>query len=248
MSAPPLTRRNLLSGTAAVGSALALQHTAEARTISGEVPWTPGQADAPQPIVGGGLQFFTADEAKFIDAAVARLIPADDLGPGAKEAGVTTFLDRQLAGAYGRAERWYMQGPWAHGTEQQGFQSRMTPAQFYRAAIRAVDDYCSKNFGGKRFSDLSASDQDQVLEKLEKGEAQLESVMGQTFFGQLLQNTIEGFWSDPIYGGNRDMIGWKLIGFPGAHYDYRPYVNKHGQPVDLSPVSIKGRPGWNPQG
>ena len=62
----------------------------------------------------------------------------------------------------------------------------------------------------------------------------------------LLQNTIEGFFSDPIYGGNRDMIGWKLIGFPGAHYDYRSYVKNHNERLSLAPVGIMGRPGWNP--
>jgi len=69
-------------------------------------------------------------------------------------------------------------------------------------------------------------------------------VSGQAFFDFLLQNTIEGFFWDPIYGGNRDMVGWKLIGFPGARYDYRPYVKKHNQRLDLAPVSIAGRPGW----
>jgi gluconate 2-dehydrogenase gamma chain len=61
-----------------------------------------------------------------------------------------------------------------------------------------------------------------------------------------LQNVIEGFFSDPIYGGNRDMVGWKLIGFPGARYDYRPYVSKHNQKLALEPVGIGGRPGWTP--
>ena len=81
---------------------------------------------------------------------------------------------------------------------------------------------------------------------LEKGEVRLESVNAKTFFDMLLQNTIEGFWSDPIYGGNRDMVGWKLIGFPGARYDYRDYVSKHGEVFPLPPVGIRGRPDWNP--
>src|SRR5581483_10183894 len=96
------------------------------RTITGGVPWMPGPGDAP--IDKGTLKFFTPDEAAFIDAAVARLIPADDLGPGAKEAGVTVFLDRQLAGPYGHAETWYMSGPWHDGTKSQGYQSRLNPA------------------------------------------------------------------------------------------------------------------------
>jgi gluconate 2-dehydrogenase gamma chain len=57
----------------------------------------------------------------------------------------------------------------------------------------------------------------------------------------------EGFFSDPLYGGNRDMIGWKLIGFPGARYDYRPYIAQHGKKLAIEPVGLHGRPGWNPQ-
>ena len=73
--------------------------------------------------------YFTQDEIAFLDAAVDRLIPADDLGPGAKEANVTFFIDQQMAGSFGRAETWYMQGPWKQGTPQQGYQLKLTPAQ-----------------------------------------------------------------------------------------------------------------------
>jgi hypothetical protein len=53
-----------------------------------------------------------------------------------------------------------------------------------------------------------------------------------------LQNVMEGFWSDPIYGGNKNMIGWKLIGFPGARYDHRDFVSRHGEPYPLPPVGL----------
>jgi gluconate 2-dehydrogenase gamma chain len=82
---------------------------------------------------------------------------------------------------------------------------------------------------------------------MENNKLELANVSGKAFFEQLLQNTIEGFFCDPIHGGNRDMVGWKLIGFPGARYDYRPYVEKHNQKLDLPPVGIQGRPGWTPK-
>src|SRR6185437_8087553 len=132
--APPVSgshpsRRDLLSTGAVLGSTLALgAGDARANSYSGEVPWAPSTSNAPEPITPGALQFFTPEEAAFIDAAVARIIPADELGPGAKEAGVTVFLDRQLAGAYGRADTWYMRGPWKDGEKTQGYQSRLTPA------------------------------------------------------------------------------------------------------------------------
>jgi gluconate 2-dehydrogenase gamma chain len=225
-----------------------------ARTITGGVPWMAGAGDAPTD--DGALKFFTPDEAAFIDAAMARLIPADELGPGAKEAGVTTFLDRQLAGPYGQAETWYMSGPWHDGPKEQGYQSRLNPAALYRTAIKWIDDHCRQEFGGKTFSALSPDQQDSVLTELEKGKLkvgnagphalEIEGAKEDSFFSVLLQNTIEGFFSDPMYGGNRNMVGWKLIGFPGAHYDYRPYVSQHGKKLPIEPVGLRGRPGWTP--
>jgi len=145
-------------------------------------------------VAGRDYQFFFADEVRFIDAAVARLIPADELGAGAKEAGVTFFLDRQLAGPFGAARAWYMQGPWAEGQETQGYQSRMTPAELYRAAIKAINEHCRKDFGGKDFGALSSEQQDQVLSGLEKGDIKLGVVNAKAFFEAFLQNTIEGFF------------------------------------------------------
>ena len=86
--------------------------------------------------------------------------------------------------------------------------------------------------------------QDDWLRRLEHGELRLPTVDAATFFQQLWQNTLEGFWCDPIYGGNRGMVGWQLIGFPGARYDHSPYVSHHGQAYPLPPVGLQGRPGW----
>src|SRR5438105_4545845 len=126
MPSRKLSRRRFLAGAVAGSSAVFEGFRADARTISCEVPWAAGFANAPRAAtLGGGYQFFTAVEAAFIDAAVARLIPKDDLGPGAKEAGATLFIDRQLAGSFGSGERWYMQGPWPEGTKSQGYQTRL---------------------------------------------------------------------------------------------------------------------------
>jgi gluconate 2-dehydrogenase gamma chain len=241
-----VNRRQLLSASALVGSTLVIDR-ASARSISGEVPWEPGKANTPPPIENPNPgHFFTPDEGAFVDAAVSRFIPNDDLGPGAKEAGVTVFIDSQLAGPYGKGSDWYMQGPWEHGTKTQGYQSRRGPAELYRAAIKAIDDYCKGKYSGKSFAALAPGQQDDVLKGVEGGNIKFKNVDGKTFFKLFLQNTTEGFFSDPIYGGNRDMVGWKLIGFPGARYDYRPYVKKHNQKLGLAPVGIKGRPKWTP--
>ena len=238
-----LSRRRLLTAGAAIG---AVPVAAAAAALGGaEVPFKEGQANAPAAVDNAtGWTWFTDVEAAFVTAAVARLIPADDLGPGAAEAGVPTFIDRQLAGPYGRGERWYMQGPWSAGAPTQGWQTRLTPAGLYRAAIKAVDAAVVRESRGGSFAKLAPADQDAFLQRLEKGDVALDGVDAKVFFAQLLQNTFEGFWSDPIYGGNRDMAGWKLIGFPGARYDNTEFVAQHGQKYPLPPVGIKGRVEW----
>jgi len=246
-------RRRFLINTALVGTAgiagAAAVHDGElgapARTIKGGVPWTEGTADAPPSLSGTDFKFFTPEERAFIEGAVARLIPNDDVGPGAVEAGVPFFIDRQLAGPFGRGDHYYLAGPWKKGVPEQGYQSRFSPAQLYRAAIKSIDRYTSKQFGGKQFANLNESDRDKILKGLESGSIELDDgVDAKTFFAMLLQNTKEGYFSDPIYGGNKDMAAWKMIGFPGAHYDYSAWVTRHGEKVPFEPVSFLGRPGW----
>ena len=238
-----VSRRRLLTAGAAI---TAVPVAAAAAALGGgDVPFKEGQANAPTAVGNtAGWTWFTDVEATFITAAVARLTPADDLGPGAVEAGVPTFIDRQLAGPYGRGERWYMQGPWSAGAPTQGWQTRLTPAGLYRAGIKAVDAAVVRESRGASFARLAAADQDAFLQRLEKGDVALDGADGKAFFAQLLQNTLEGFWSDPIYGGNRDMAGWKLIGFPGARYDNTEFVAKYGETYPLPPVGIKGRVEW----
>lgn len=261
-----LHRRSFLTAGAAAGASavVASADTAVARTIQGKVPWAPHQADAPEPLQSPNYVFFTPAEAQFIEAATERLIPHDDIGPGAKDTGVALFIDHQLAGPFGRGARWYMQGPWAKGEPTQGFQSRMAPAELYRAAIKAIDAHvaatpsnthsetpgtkpASSTAASKGFADLASDQQDDLLKDLESGKLQLPDFDTKTFFKMLLQNTKEGMFSDPIYGGNKDMIGWKMLGFPGARYDYTEWVGKHGVRYTLPPVGIMGRKDWTPQ-
>lgn len=215
------------------------------QTYRGSMPWAEGAADSPPGAAGSGLVFFTPEEARFIEAAVARLIPNDAVGPGAVEANVPFFLDRQLAGPFGQGDHYYLIGPWSKGTPEQGYQSRFNPAQLYRAAIAAINRYAASRFNGATFAGLAAADQDTMLTGLESGDIALDGgADSKGFFAMLLQNTKEGYFSDPIYGGNKDMGGWKMIGFPGAHYDYKEWVPKHGQAAPYPPVSFMGRPGW----
>src|ERR1700722_4727062 len=189
-----LRRRQLLVGGVAAGiagaAAAAALHDGELgappQTIRGAVPWKEGTAGAPPGATGSGYTYFTPVEALFIEAAVARLIPNDEVGPGGVEAGVPFFLDRQLAGRFGEGDHYYLGGPWPKGTPEQGYQSRFSPAQLYRAAIAAIDQYVGANFNGAAFSKIATEDQNKVLKGLESGEIQLDGgVDSKSFFGML---------------------------------------------------------------
>jgi gluconate 2-dehydrogenase gamma chain len=252
MKISTIDRRRFLLGsmaTGVVGAAVGAVHDGELgappQTIRGSMPWKEGAADAPPGASGSGYVYFTPVEAAFIEAAVARLIPDDSVGPGGVEANVPFFLDRQLAGPFGRGDHYYLGGPWPKGTPEQGYQSRFSPAQLYRAAIASIDQYVKGNLHATSFAKLEAADQDKTLKGLESGDIKLDGgVDSKTFFAMLLQNTKEGYFSDPIYGGNKDMDAWKMIGFPGAHYDYTDWVSRHGETVPFPTVGFKGRPGW----
>ncbi|KVC69486.1 gluconate 2-dehydrogenase [Burkholderia ubonensis] len=183
--------------------------------------------------------FFDAREWAFVQAAVDRLIPADAEGPGALEAGVPEFIDRQMETPYAHGALWYMQGPFQQGVPELGYQLKLVPRDIYRLGIAAVDRYCTKAHG-KPFAELDAAARAAVLGALEKGSAQIDDVPPAVFFGQLLQNTREGYFCDPVHGGNRGMAAWKMIGFPGARADFMDFVNQNGKPYPYGPVSING--------
>ena len=166
------------------------------------------------------LRFLTEEEALILAAAVARIFPSDESGPGAKEAGVTIFIDRQLAGPWGRDAHRYTHGPFNENAPPEfGYQGKATPRAMYRAGL--------KDLAG--FDRLSPEEQDKKLEQIESTE----------FFALLRKNTIEGMFSDPIHGGNVDMIGWQLVGFPGPRMSYAEDVDKHfGEAFRPKPMSL----------
>ena len=235
------TRRELMAATAL----FTLGGSAAARTVTKALPWTPNEAYPVPAATPGPFLFLTANEATAIDAIVDRLIPADDLGPGARQAGCTVFIDRQLAGPYGNHDWLYMQGPFpANPLPSQGLQSPLTPREQYRQGLAALSSYCKANSAGKEFAQLDGAAQDKLLAGLEKGEVKLPGFDSRTLFSAIYANTMEGFFADPVYGGNRDMVGWKLVGFPGARYDYTDVMQKPNTAYTLPPVGLAGRPAW----
>jgi len=184
--------------------------------------------------------FLNSDEAAFVEAAVARLIPEDDQWPGALGAGVPNYIDKQLAGAWGVGERLYRSGPWLPGTPSQGYQLPFTPAELFRISIDAINKELAR--AETPFPTMSSEQQDAYLARLETGGMDLGGVPSNVFFEHLWECTIEGFFSDPVYGGNRDMVAWRMIGFPGAYASYYDLVDQHGLKIDRAPMSIGESP------
>ena len=160
--------------------------------------------------------FFTPAEATFIEALVDHMVPADQLTPSGSELGINIFIDRALAGSWGKGGRMYMQGPWQEGTPSQGYQSPLMPSQLYRAGIASTNQACNKQYG-KSFELLDPSQKDELLKALESGKIVFEDgLQSKTFFEIAYQSVVEGLFADPIYGGNANKAAWKMIGFPGV--------------------------------
>lgn len=184
-------------------------------------------------------QFLNGDEAAFIEAAVDMLIPADEVGPGALELGVATYIDRQLSSGYGRGDRMYLQGPFIEGTPEQGYQLRMTPSELVRNGILDVNAYTNEKYKSA-FDSLSKDDRIVVLTQLEKRQIQLPTVPTAIFFNLLYDLTMQGYFADPIHGGNKDKASWKMIGFPGIGAMYSDKIEAYRNRKYMSePVGIQ---------
>jgi gluconate 2-dehydrogenase gamma chain len=232
-----VTRRSFVTtvGAASVVPATAFLPAAEGATPATTPVPAAKAPHVPEPVKPTYL-FFNAEEVLFIEAACERLIPADESGPGALGAGVPNYLDKQLGGAWGAGERLYRSGPWQLGTPSQGYQLPFTPAELFHAALRVIDRDLKAQ--GRAFHELSGEAQDAYLKSLESGAHDLDGIPSAVFFDMLLKMSVEGFFADPVYGGNRDMVAWRMIGFPGAYADYFEAIDRHGEKFVREPMSL----------
>ena len=173
------------------------------------------------------LRFFTAAEARTVTAACERIFPRDENGPGATDAGVVVYIDRQLAGPYGRDAYRYTRPPFGASTPEHGYQGAENPRQIYRNALRELAG----------FTELSTADQIAKLTTIEQT----------PFFALLRAHTIEGMFCDPMHGGNEHLAGWKMVGFPGPLMDYRAHIDAHhGVAWRPAPKSLQQVTGHRP--
>lgn len=187
-------------------------------------------------------RFFSPEEWTFVVAACDRLIPADEVGPGAVELGVPEFLDRHLQTPYANGAIWYMQGPFLEAKPEFGYQGRLNLSQLIRVGIKAMDQACVSS-DGKVFAQLSPERQEALLTAAEAGKLELDGISAKTFFSNLLTEVRNGYFADPSYGGNKHMGAWKMIGYPGMRADYLDWVTVRDKPYPLPPVDLNGRRG-----
>jgi len=171
-----LSRREILKRAAAAGMTTALPVQTMAQAL-------PSGARA-------AFENLNTSESEILEAIVARLIPSDENGPGALEAGAANYIDRGLADTLASSQA------------------------AYRAGLVALDAYARES-AGEAFTALGPGEQDSVLEYLEQNRASGFEPDAASFFNMVLLHTIEGTFCDPAYGGNLDFIGWEMIGYPG---------------------------------
>jgi gluconate 2-dehydrogenase gamma chain len=186
----------VLVGTAATTAALA-EASQPAPSQAVDASASPAACKMPSPTPG--YLSCGPDEAGFVEAMVNVMCPADALTPDGVDCGLVTYIDRQLAGGFGKGARLYMRGPWREGKPELGYQSPLTPEQLFKAGLVAADAACRKR-NGKSFSELDPSLADQFLHEI----------------AELVYPLFEqACFADPIYGGNVGKVFWKAIGYPG---------------------------------
>ncbi|MFC4024314.1 gluconate 2-dehydrogenase subunit 3 family protein [Oceanobacillus longus] len=178
-------------------------------------------------------QFFKRKEDfDVLSMATERIFPEDEHGPGAIGLGVPYFIDKQLAGPWGRNADNYMRPPFQPG------EVPLNRGDIFLQGVRKINEV-SRQKHEKLFIDLEKENQIEILEAFESGDVEMNKISSSTFFSLLRQGTIEGAYSDPMYGGNKNMEGWKMKEFPGAQMSYLDMVEEEEFKV-IEPISLGG--------
>ena len=236
-----VSRRALLRSATAAGAVVAATVAPTAiATQTAQAQTDPAQAVVNPASASSGYTFFRPADAAFFEAVADHMVPADELTPGGVDLGIAVFIDRALAGSWGKGDRLYTQGPWKIGTPNQGYQSPLTPAELFRSGVEETNLHCAKTYGGKTFDGLSAAQKEEVLKGLEAGTIKFASGLpSATFFAEMYQSVMQGMFADPIYGGNRDKASWKMIGFPGViEVHQKNIVEFRNRKFTADPLSI----------
>nr|WP_210470525.1 gluconate 2-dehydrogenase subunit 3 family protein [Sporosarcina sp. 6E9] len=217
--------------------------------------------------MSGGLQearvfINRAEDFAILSAATERIFPKDDLGPGAIELGIPFFIDKQLASEWGTNSKEYMKGPFITNIKSTGnhnvsrdqdsqgpnagtqvpsptprYQSILNRGEIFTVGLRKIDQVAQDDFGA-RFVDLEPDQQDEVLRMFEEDKVEMKGIGSANFFYLLLQTTIEGAYADPVYGGNKDMMGWRMKEYPGPRMSYLDTIEDE-EFIKMEPESLR---------
>jgi gluconate 2-dehydrogenase gamma chain len=235
MAEDAIPRRGFLKGAGAAGAAAA---TALGGRSEGAQAQTAVAGTATETTASEAYLTLTAIEAAFFSAAYDTFIPADKLSPSGTDCGLVTYMDRQLAGAWGGGARLYRSGPFMQGKPEHGYQLPLTPREYFAAGIKAANAWTRKTYG-KDFDRLASAERDIALKAMEAGKAEFTDFNAKQFFAALYQSAMEGFFADPIYGGNRNKVSWRMVGYPGLPATYaNKALEYRGKKVVIEPQSI----------
>ena len=168
--------------------------------------------DATSPIP---YQSLSPNEAAFIEALVDVLCPADEYSPRGVDCGLATYIDRQLAGPYGKGDGRYQHGPFRSSKPEFGLQGPLTPEQFCKAGIAAANAACVRD-RGKPFDQLAPADADEFLKAVQADHVRNDGISLALWFNEVVYRLfVEACFADPMYGGNRNAVFWRMMGYPG---------------------------------
>src|SRR5690625_267417 len=208
------------------------------------------------------MYFSRKEDFEVLEAATERIFPEDDNGPGAVELGVPYFIDKQLAGQWGSNTKDYMRDPFDQGKQVQDYehqdreqdkqgpntstqiptptpryQTRLNRGEIFIQGLRKLNKESQDRFD-KKFIDVEVDEQNEILEAFEKREIQMKDVESVTFFNLLLQTTLEGAYSEPVYGGNKNMQGWVMKEYPGPRAAYINEIESEDF-IEMEPKSLR---------
>lgn len=231
-----LSRRRFLKN-----SGIAVGGLAVGGVLGGVIPWGTEEKDTNQAAnqrtnYNQALMFFTQAEFQTVEAAAERIFPEDDNGPGARDLGAAYYIDHQMAGSYGFNARDYMQPPFFHGEKEQGYQGRLKRREIFRIALREIQNYSHQEYD-KSFTELEGEQQDSVLQAFQEDNVNLTTISASGFFNLLRSMTLEGVYSDPLYGGNLNMDGWRMRNYPGNKMNYTDIIDQEFQ--EIEPESLR---------
>ncbi len=238
MADDSIPRRSFLKGAGAAGAAAASVFTGHSEPAQAQVASPAPTLAAAPPAASDVYLTLTATEAAFLSAAYDTFIPTDKLSPSGTDCGLVTYMDRQLAGAWGNGARFYRSGPFMQGKPEHGYQLPLTPREFFAAGIKAANAWTRATYG-KDFDRLAPAERDAALKAMDAGKAEFADFRAKPFFEALYQSAMEGFFADPIYGGNRNKVSWRMVGYPGLPASYGAKAETYrGKKLNIEPQSI----------